>query len=428
MKKSCRYIKHILFTVFIVITFSCAQNKDVHIDHPHTDTSSHSRGAKYYCPMHPEVTSDKPGVCPKCGMDLELIPDKKPVDTLATLIQPTNRVVVSSLKPIAASYNKGYARIGASGYLTYNPDYVSTISARVSGRIEKLYVKYNFENVSKGQKLLDIYSPELLTAQNEYLYILQSSDTDTKNVLRNKLFNLGMTESALDILEKTKQASPYVAVYASSGGHVHFLSGNTDMQAHAFVWPSENNAGPMRENTPAVSERIREGGYVKKGDPLFTIADETSIWALFKILPDDISKIHTGEDVDVVINDNTYSGKINFIEKSFNSGEDFYTARVYLSCKNHSDLKIGTLIRGYISVTEKPGNTLWIPSPAGLNIGKDSYVVFVKKGIAYEATSIKTGTKTSEWIEVLYGLTASDSIAPVASYLVDSEAFISTVQ
>ena len=429
MKKSFRSIKYILYIIFLLLVItSCKESKKKHTDGIYTDTVMHSHEARYYCPMHPEVTSDKPGICPKCDMDLELIPDKKSVDTLATLIQPTNRIVVSSLKPIAASFNKGHARIGALGYLTYNPDYVTAISARTSGRIEKLYVKYNFEKVSKGQKLLDIYSPELLTAQNEYLYLIQAKDIDSKNALREKLFHLGMNETALNALEKTKQASPYVSVYAASTGHVHFLSGNTDMSSHALVWPSNNTGSSMNERSSDNSEILREGEYVKKGDPLFTIADGTSIWALFKILPDDISKIHTGEAVDVIINDKTYSGKINFIEKLFDANEDFYTARVYLSCSNHNDLKIGTLIRGYISVPNKNTHTLWIPTAAALNLGKSSYAVFIKKGIAYEASAVKTGTQTSNWIEVVSGLTESDSIAPVASYLIDSEAFISTAK
>lgn len=409
----------------LLATISCDKSKETYTNGMHADTAMHVHEATYYCPMHPEVTSDKPGVCPKCEMDLELMPTKKSVDTLATLIQPTNRVVISSLKPIAASLNKGNARISALGYLTYNPNYVNAISARVSGRIEKLYVKYNFEKVSKGQKLLDVYSPELLTVQNEYLYLIESTDTDSKNAVREKLFNLGMNENALSIVEKTKQVSPYISVYATSDGHVHFLSGNTDMSAHALVWPENNTGSTMAGNTSAVIEILREGDYVKKGDPLFTIADGTSIWAVFKILPDDISKIRTGEAVDVIINNKTYLGNINFIEKSFNANEDFYTARVYLSCSDHTDLKIGTLIRGYISVPNKNTNTLWIPTAATINLGESSYAVFIKKGIAYEANEIKTGAKTSEWIEVLSGLTASDSIAPVASYLVDSEAFVS---
>jgi Cu(I)/Ag(I) efflux system membrane fusion protein len=426
MKKNFRYIKYILYIIFLLLAvISCDKSKKTHTDEMHIDNSMQMHGAKYYCPMHPEIVSDKPGICPKCDMDLELIPNEKSVDTLATLIQPTNRIVVSSLKPIATSLNKGYARIGTLGYLTYNPDYVNAISARVSGRIEKLYVKYNFEKVSKGQKLLDIYSSELLTAQNEYLYLIESKDTDSKNAVREKLFNLGMNENALNILEKTKQVSPYVSVYTTSSGHVHFLSGNTNMSSHALTWPGNNTSNSMNEAASDNSETLREGDYVKKGDPLFTIADGTSIWALFKILPNDISKIHTGESVDVIINNKTYSGKINFIEKSFDTDEDFYTARVYLSCHDHTDLKIGTLIRGYISVSNKKTNTLWIPTTATLNLGKSSYAVFIKKGIAYEASEIKTGTQTSEWIEVVSGLNASDSIAPVASYLVDSEAFIS---
>jgi membrane fusion protein, copper/silver efflux system len=429
MKKNFISIKCFCFllALFFVVA-SCTESATKHTDHLQTDSTETLHKTMYYCPMHPEVTSDKPGICPKCNMDLEPMPDKKTIDTLATLVQPTNSVVISSLKPITASANKGNARIGALGYLTYNPDYVNTISARVSGRIEKIYITHNFQKVSKGQKLLDIYSPELLTAQQEYLYVLESGDVDSGKALREKLLNLGLNEMAIKDMEKTKEASPYVTVYSTSDGHVHFLSGNMNMSAHALVWPEKISGDQMNGNAATNTELLRTGEYVKKGDPLFTIADQASIWALFKILPDAVSKIHLNEPVDVFINDHVYAGKINFIEKSFDANEDFYTVRVYLSCSDHSDLKIGTLIRGYISTADKANNALWVPRQAVLDLGKSSFAVFIKKEAGYTATEIKTGTRTNEWIEVLSGLTNADSIAPVASYLVDSEAFISTIK
>lgn len=428
MKSNFNYINRILHLLITIVFFaSCNKEKENNMDDmQHKD---HKHSALYYCPMHPEVTSDKPGVCPKCGMDLELMPKKMPVDTLAILIQPTNRVVLSQLSPIVASTENHAGRIGALGYLTYNPNDVTTLSARLSGRVEKIYIKYNFEKVNKGQKLLDLYSPELLTAQNEYVYVLQTNDaTDdlSKKAIRSKLLNLGMNEREIATLEKTKQVSAIVSIYANVSGHIHFTSDNIDMSAHALSFPTNEKASGMNTNSSPQNVLIREGDYVKKGEDLFTIAGETSIWALFKILPEDIGSIHKDDAVDIIINSTTFSGKVDFIEKSFNKIDDFYTVRVYMICKDHAQLQIGTLIRGYISINNKSTKNLWIPTASVVHLGKGNAAVFIKKQLGYEAYKIQTGKQSFDWIEVLSGLSASDSIAPIASYLIDSEAFIST--
>jgi Cu(I)/Ag(I) efflux system membrane fusion protein len=427
MKSNFKYINQILCVlIFVLACVSCNKVKQMNDAHMHQETNMEED--MYTCPMHPEVVSDKPGSCPKCGMALVLKQNKKRIDTMATLIQPTNRIVLSLLTPIVASTGNHTSRISAMGYLSYNPNYVKTISARVSGRVEKNYIDYNFESVTKGQKLIDVYSPELLTAQNEYVYILQNNDASevsTKMTLRSKLVNLGMSETEIIRLEKTKQTNATVSIYANSGGHVHFISDNTNMSEHALSLPSKNNAS-MNTSTEDKASIIRAGDYVKKGDDLFTIADESSIWALFKMLPEDIGSVHTGDAVDIIINDETYGGKVTFIEKSFNEATDFYTVRVSMICKDHTQLKIGTLIRGYISVKGNSNKNLWIPSTSIVYLGKGDAAVFIKKQLGYEAHTIQIGKQSNEWIEVLAGLAAIDSIAPIASYLVDSEGFIST--
>lgn len=383
-------------------------------------------GQTYSCPMHPEIVSDSPGTCPKCGMDLEPIASKKVMDTLESLIQPTNYFVASQLKAIVPSSSKGAKRIGVEGYLTYNPDNASSISARVSGRVEKLYVRSNFQRIKKGDKLLEIYSPELQTAQNEWLYVVRSKDaTDSvaQKALRSRLANLGMDEANIIKLQKTGKVHSYVPVYAQASGHVHFLNGNTDISSHAFGLPTSSKGMPNNPMEGEEQQVLREGDYVKKGELLFTIADPSNIWALFKVMPSDIASIRKGEAVEVLVNGSVHEGKVDYIEKSF---EDFYTVRVYLRCEDHSQLKVGSLIKGYISVKGKEAKGIWVPASSVLSLGKGKSAVFVKKEIGYAAKEVRTGTSASNWVEITMGLSAQDSIAPIASYLVDSEAFVMT--
>lgn len=429
MKSNIKYFN--LGLVLLVLTlFACEKKKETQDDHSQHQMQEHEMHKQMYtCPMPEDsVFSDKPGNCPKCGMELIPVESKTETDTLASLIQPTNQLVISQLRPIAPASNRGAKLISAEGYLTYDPNKASSISSRVSGRIEKLFVKYNYQRVNKGEKLLEIYSPELLTAQNEYLYFLNSKDeTDAiaKKALRAKLLNLGMTDGAISQIDKTGKTNPLVSVYATASGHVHFLNGITDISSHALGLSGSSSSSSMESNSMQNedSQVLREGDYVKTGGVLFTIADQSSIWALFKVLPSDITSIKKGQEVEVTVNDETHEGKVNFIEESF---EDFYTVRVYLECDDHSKLKIGTLVKGTIAVKPSKSKSIWVPSLAVLNLGKSKSAVFVKNELGYKAKSIQTGIQGNEWIEVTSGLSLSDSIAPVASYLVDSEAFIET--
>jgi Cu(I)/Ag(I) efflux system membrane fusion protein len=222
-----------LASVLLLILFfaSCKSKSDNHAGHEmRTDTSHNVQ--KYHCPMHPEVVSDTPGVCPKCEMDLELISAVSEPDTLSLLTQPTNQTVLSSLKAIKPVFNKGATRIEAVGYLTYDPNLAKSISARVSGRIEKLHAKYNFQRVSKGQLLLELYSPELQTAQSEYLLIFKSTSPDEKNILDalyNKLINLGMTDAAIKKIETTGKINATIPIYSPYSGHIHFREAGSNI-------------------------------------------------------------------------------------------------------------------------------------------------------------------------------------------------------
>lgn len=385
------------------------------------------KNTSYTCPMHPEVVSDKPGACPKCGMDLVPVGVEEKRDTLAYLVQPTNHMVISNLKPILPSGNKNVKRIPAEGYLTYDPNKASIISARVSGRIEKLYVKYNFQKVNKGAKLLDLYSPELLTAQNEFLYLIKNrevSDDIAIKSLQSRLINLGMNENSILQLKNSQKANPYVSVYSSSSGHVHFLNSNTNIAGHALGVPGNSNSMESSTTSEDDNQVLREGDYVKTGDVLFTIADQTNIWALLKVLPSDINSIKKGEPVELSVNGFTHEGQVDFIEKSFEPGSDFYTVRVYLNSHDHTKMKIGSLVKGYISIKQSNEKNIWVPALSVLSLGKSRSAVFVKKPLGYEAKEIMTGIYARDWVEVTNGLSKTDSIAPVAAYLVDSEAFI----
>ena len=155
----------IFVTGISVLTFSCKER---------TKARAETVKAKevWTCSMHPEVIRETPGSCPICGMDLIKKEEKaaavKGVQ-LDELLQPTDQFVLSSIPVVALKNEKKALSVDVLGSITYDTRHINTISARVSGRIEKLYVRYRYQHIRKGERIMDIYSPELATAQQELL-------------------------------------------------------------------------------------------------------------------------------------------------------------------------------------------------------------------------------------------------------------------
>lgn len=179
----------------------------------------------YTCPMHPEVISDKPGKCPKCGMDLVLkdAPEKKEEGIkLDDLLKPTNEFVVSEQPVIKVKRENIPTTVDALGTVEYDTRQIGSISSRVAGRIEKLYVRYKYQKVSKGQRILDIYSPELLTAQQNLLFVIKN-DRSNKTMIdasRQKLLLLGMPASQIQKVIQRGKPDLTVPVFSNYSGHI----------------------------------------------------------------------------------------------------------------------------------------------------------------------------------------------------------------
>src|SRR5579872_4288385 len=149
----------VLIILLLSIVLGCTQNKKV------------AQADTYICPMHPTVVSDKSGTCPVCGMELvlrEKMGEEVVItDELNYLFRPVNTTVISSVKTINPTLNSMEVKTKLNGIITYDRRALTIISSRFNGRIEKLYVKYNFQSIRKGQKIMEIYSPDFLTAQRD---------------------------------------------------------------------------------------------------------------------------------------------------------------------------------------------------------------------------------------------------------------------
>ncbi|MBK0401857.1 efflux RND transporter periplasmic adaptor subunit [Adhaeribacter sp. BT258] len=427
--------KSLILLLFGLLLATASCKKETATEHKEHATET-EEGVIYTCPMHPEVTSDKPGRCPECNMFLE------PKDVvLEQLIADPNRIVVSSQATVQAKSNTMNKQVQAEGIIAFDERQNNTVAAYFPGRIEELFVKYNYTFVRKGQPILSLYSPELLTAQQEFLFVLHAEDNALAEQARKRLRLLGLTESQLKTLEKTGKPQTKTTVYSPYEGFVRFTpeaaTTSTTTQSPAAAGGSMGNMGaantapdaPVTQST-SVENPIREGQYVAKGQTLFQVNDLKKVWAILTLPAGIAGSVETGDKVTIrsqLLPDKTILGEVNFIESVVRQGQNQVTVRVYLA---NPDLKLkpNSLVQATIADENKQA-VLTVPTSAVWSLGRRN-IVWVRKtpagnhSFSFEATEVQIGKQNGDYTEIISGLPDGAHVAKEAGYMTDSESFI----
>ena len=382
---------------------------------------SHDQKEVYTCSMHPEIRKNKPGNCPICGMKLiKLETHSQEVDTTLSenLLKPTDNFIVGKYQTITPLDTSINTELYLPGTVEYNPNSIVNIAARVSGRIEKMYVNYKFQKVNKGQKLFDIYSPELLTEQQNYIYLI-TNDAKNESLIaasKQKLMLYGITDAQLKSLNETKKTNPVISIYSPAYG---IIQGTDEMTG------TVNSNGMQNTVSRTDVLKIKEGDYIQKGVVIFKLSNTDKVWAVFNVLQGYSSLVKLNQTVIITSELNTSEpvyAKINFIETQFNQSENSLRVRVYL---NNSKLKLPVGLRLQGTVRTNPVKALWLPKQAMVSIGTKK-MVFIKLENGFKAREINTGITINDYIQILDGITKNDTIAANAQDLIDSESFIKT--
>jgi Cu(I)/Ag(I) efflux system membrane fusion protein len=170
---------------------------------------------------------------------------------------------------------------------------------------------------------------------------------------------------------------------------------------------------------------IKEGMYVEKGQNIFNVVNPHQLWAIIKIDRSDIAALKLNQTVTITLPDmpgRTISGKVNFIEPTLQNGDKTTSIRVYMDNMDH-ELKVNSLVKTTIQTGSVKG--LWIPRSALLDLGQ-TQVVWLKKGALFQVHQVNTGIRNDNEIQIVKGLSVTDSLASDAQYLTDSESFIKT--
>jgi len=425
----------LLFSAIGFISCNNKSGKDVHAEHKDS--------AQYTCPMHPQIVQDKPGKCPICGMDLvpKSATNEMTIDSsIASLAKPVNTQVVSTIPAISPETGTRIFSVEVKGQITYDTRNQTSVSSRVSGRIEKLYIKYNYQPVRNGQVIMEIYSPDLAAAQRELLYIARSgNDENMLSRAKQRLSLLGMQPAQIDQVLKTgnvlyrvpvystasgyileKQAAGATSVAPSTSGSDASAGGNDGMDnMSGGATSAQQTVIPSVTTTPVL---IREGQYVSAGQSLFTIYRSETLVAEFALKPDMASQVKRGQKLifrTTSGGEKVYTGNIGLIEPVLRSGESFTVARVYIT---NRELFPGQLVYANIPVVYRGG--WWLPKKAVWQSGTQA-IVFKKQGEVYIPTAVQTGAEVEGMVLVTSSI-GDWMVAENAWYLVDSESFIKT--
>ena len=411
------FLTKLLPVLFLLGMAACRNGQgDSHANHSATPET-----ALYTCPMPEDsVFSQQPGQCPKCGMELVKMEATIPGDSndgLQTLLKPTDEFVLSSIPVTRLQMKEMELEIEALGKITYDTRYNGSIVTNITGRIEKLYVRYRFQQVSKGQRIMDIYSPELVTAQQNLLFLLRS-DPDNKamtEAAKQRLLLLGMSSKQLQEVIETGRPAYQVAVYSAYSGHIHEAGSGSGMK------PDVDAMNDISLITGELS--IKEGMYVQKAQTVFTVFNPDRAWAVLNFFAEHQSLIGKGDKVRIVPETapgRDFRAKLDFIEPFFREKDKTLAARVYFD-NRQLKIPIGSQVRATVFADAKQAR--WLPRTAVLSMGIDN-VVFLKEGNGFRASKLSTGIVYNDYVQVLEGLGENDEVAINAQFLTDSESFI----
>jgi hypothetical protein len=423
-----------IFIVFLSLLLACNQNKEA------------SAPIIFTCPMHPEILNEGAGICPICKMDL--VPKSSGIGhdsadkSLNSLVKPSNELVISGIETINPQNGKRKLDLSLKGVINYDANEWKTVSTRVSGRIERLYVKYSYERVKKGQKIMDIYSPDLLNAQQELLFLKNNSEPILLESARKKLLFLGLNQQQIDEVLRSGIVNPLVSVYSPYSGYVAELNlnnmsssnssnqaGSTRISSNSTSGMGEMNSGTSVEALPSVKTistgqaiQVREGQYVNAGQKLFSLVNTDQVWVEFFAGSDQLEIFKSGTNIKIKAIDRADQQevvKVDLVQPYYREGLNYSLIRANLPNANRL-WKVGQLITVH-KESELAGN--WIPRTSVLQLGKDN-IVFLKRNSAFIPVYVRVNTIAEEWVDIGDSLSADQKIAINAWFLVDSESFI----
>ncbi|MEZ4826703.1 MAG: efflux RND transporter periplasmic adaptor subunit [Bacteroidia bacterium] len=366
--------------------------------HDHDEKPAEQEDVIWTCSMHPEIRLPEPVPCPLCGMDLVPMNGNETTDSLSlSLSESAARMAMIRSTPVVKG--KVEKEILLQGRLVPDERQTFQVSARYSGRIDRLRVSYTGAFVNKGDTLADLYSPELIAAQTEFFDAtsLRKMNPAVYITARNKLRRWNISEETIDGIEEGKPIIRNLQVISPVSGTI------------------------IRRNAT-------EGQYVGESTSLYEIADLSRIWVLFDAYEEDVPWLRLGNAVSFTIPSvpgKTFTGKISFIDPIVNPASRTLSVRVEVANPGHV-LKPEMYAYGKIQASGKGDATqLVVPKTAVLWTGKRSLVYVQVPEVSpplFQIREIILGPDLGEEYVILQGLKEGEQVVVNGAFKIDAAA------
>jgi Cu(I)/Ag(I) efflux system membrane fusion protein len=349
--------------------------------------------SKYTCPMHPQIVRDQPGQCPICGMDLVPV-EADPGAAAAASVVTIAPEVMNNLGVRTAQASRGDVsrRIDTLGFVDYDEERLVHVHVREEGWVETLAVRSVGEPVKQGQLLFELYAPNVLKAQDDYLQVLRSGEAELMRIGRSRLEKLGMSADQIEEVARTRRSNPRLRVLAPRDGIVTEL-------------------------------RIREGQFVQPMTDAVLISDLSEVWVMAEVYERQMSWVRAGAPAEAVLPGRpgeVFEGKVDYVYPTV----DMKTRnlRVRLRIPNpKGELKPG-MYADVVIFGGKKGGVLTVPREAVIReSGQDRVILALGEG-RFQPRNVRLGIETADRVEILEGLQDGEEVVVSAQFLIDSEA------
>jgi len=351
------------------------------------------------CAMHPQIRLDHPGKCPICGMELILLQNAgAKIDSNAVHFSK-EAMELANVSTSIVSYQKPVKEVRLYGKVQADERLLQNQVAHIGGRIEKLFVNFTGEPVHKGQLLAMIYSPDLITAQQELIEAAKSKQTQPEiyQAAMEKLMQWMLTDRQIAQIEKSGKVKTNFEVYSNTSGIV-------------------------------TARRVNTGDHVSEGSVLYDIANLSSIWVLFDAYESDLPFLKVGNTISFSLQalpGTNFSAKIQFIDPVIDPVNRVAKVRVEVS-NGGGKLKPEMFATGVVKANlNEFKDKLVIPRSAVLWTGKRS-IVYVKQPdtqeVNFKMREIDLGPMLGNSYVVLGGLKDGEEIVTDGTFSVDAAA------
>lgn len=372
----------------------------------HADGSeSVAQKLTYTCSMHPQIRQEEPGTCPICEMELTPVGNGSEGGDPLVLEMSEEAMRLADIQTTVVGQGQlDGKKLLLSGKIQPDERAVSTQVAHIPGRIERLFITFTGEPVRKGQAIARLYSPPLVSAQQELLEAIRfkGQNSDLAEAARNKLRYWKVPDEFIQQTETNGKIQREITLYADRGGVV-------------------------------MNRKVAVGDYVEEGSALFELSNLNQLWALFEAYETDLAFIRMGNLIQFstpAVPGRTFSGRISFIDPVIDPQSR--TASLRAEIQNAGALlKPEMLIQGELKVSNPGKTALEVPKTAVLWTGKRS-VVYVKKADAtvpsFEYREVELGESGSNSYLVIKGLNAGDEVVTNGAFVIDASAQLNNQQ